>query len=276
MIKMFSDPKFWKRVFTVLLYGPITIIAVYLGDVPFFMMIFLAAFLSILEMYNMYTAKYQKIPDQFNIALVFTALALSSAYMQEFFSLWDNRYLVILILLAVCYFNLELICKKIFFGKNPNYFVVRIIFYIGLLYPFMIKLRNAPHGLEHVIYLVATVWTNDIFAYLIGLPLGRHKLSPEISPKKSIEGSIGAAFGAVLMSINLRMLLNANLAEAIFFGLAVSFFAQTGDLIESLLKREFQVKDSGNIFPGHGGILDRLDSFILTVPVFYIFINYVL
>lgn len=275
MIKMLSDPKFWKRVFTVLLYGPIAIIAVYLGDVPFFMMIFLAAFLSILEMYNMYTAKYQKVPDQFNLALVFTALALSSAYMQEFFYLWDNKYLVLLTLLAIAYFNIELICKKIFFSQRPNFFVARIIAYIGLMYPFMLRLRNAPHGLEHVIYLVATVWTNDIFAYLIGLPLGRHKLSPEISPKKSIEGAIGAALGAVLMSVNLRMLINANLCEAIFFGLAISLLAQTGDLIESLLKREFQIKDSGNIFPGHGGILDRLDSFILTVPVVYIFINYV-
>lgn len=272
----FNYQKLWKRLLTIILYSPIVMLAVFLGDIPYFMMIFLVAFISILELYHMYSAKYKTIADPFNVAFVFVAISLTCAFMKEFSFVWKNYLLIASAILGIFYFNFELVCKKIFFAKSAPFYVLRVIFYVGIMFPFMILLRNIPQGLEYIVFLVSVVWTNDIFAYLIGLPLGRHKLSPEISPKKSIEGAIGAALGAILMSVNLRILINAVVWQAIIVGLAISILAQTGDLIESLLKREFEIKDSGNIFPGHGGILDRLDSFILTVPVFYLVVNYVL
>lgn len=275
-MKFFNYQKLWKRLLTIIVYSPIVIAAVYLGGIPFFMMVFLFAFLSVQEMSQMYLLKYKKVADQLTAGMVFAALALTSAYMQEFSWIWQNKLLLVVVFATVIYFHIELIAKKIFFPQNQALFTLRVILYVGLMFPFFILLRNAANGLNYIIYLVAVVWTNDSFAYLIGLPLGRHKLSPEISPKKSIEGAIGAAFGAVLMSVNIRLLINADIAQAILGGLAISILAQTGDLIESLLKRELQAKDSGDLFPGHGGILDRLDSFILTIPVFYIFVHYVL
>ncbi len=264
-----------QRLLTIVLYGPLTIFAVYLGELPFFVMIMLMAFLSIQEMYTMYSLG-RALGEHYYIGHLFSVLLISSAYMADFNPFWQHNIVSALTILAIVYFIFELCRKKIFFMENANYYILRAVIYIGLLYSYMILLRNMPDGLDYIIYLVSVVWTNDIFAYLIGLPLGKHKLSPAVSPKKSIEGAFGALLGAVLMSVNIRFLLGIPVGKAIVVGVIVSVLAQVGDLVESLLKRELKAKDSGSILPGHGGILDRIDSFILTVPIFYLFVHYII
>lgn len=125
--------------------------------------------------------------------------------------------------------------------------------------------------------LFVLIWCSDSFAYFVGRFLGKHKMAPTISPKKTWEGFIGGVVFTLLAGLIIQTQLPGLKGNWVLVGLLVSIAAPLGDLIESQLKRTFGVKDSGNIIPGHGGILDRLDSFILCAPIVYIYfmlVNY--
>lgn len=119
--------------------------------------------------------------------------------------------------------------------------------------------------------LFILIWSSDSFAYTFGRMFGKHKMAPIISPKKTWEGFAGG----VICTLILGFFIEHNMPELrgnwVIMGFLVSVFAPLGDLVESQLKRSFGVKDSGNIIPGHGGILDRLDSFIICVPIIYLY-----
>jgi phosphatidate cytidylyltransferase len=122
-----------------------------------------------------------------------------------------------------------------------------------------------------VISIFILIWTNDTFAYIIGKKWGKNKLFERISPKKTIEGFAGGVLFCILASIILSLFFNFfSLGIWISSAIFVGVFGTIGDLIESKFKREANVKDSGNIMPGHGGILDRLDSIIFVAPFLYI------
>lgn len=124
-----------------------------------------------------------------------------------------------------------------------------------------------------VVCFISMIWINDTGAYLVGCTMGRHKMSPSISPKKSWEGlaggllfNIGAAFiFYYCFDLKFPVLLD-NVSGWVFIGICVSVFATLGDLFESMIKRAYKIKDFGNIIPGHGGILDRIDSLLFVVP----------
>ncbi len=126
-----------------------------------------------------------------------------------------------------------------------------------------------------LIFLVA--WGSDTCAYFIGRRFGKHKLAPKISPKKTIEGSIGGIVGATIASIAFYYYFNLTLMTDIFtyiiFIIAAIILSQLGDLVASSIKRTFKIKDFGKIMPGHGGLLDRFDSVLIIIPLFYIFLN---
>lgn len=124
-------------------------------------------------------------------------------------------------------------------------------------------------GLGFVILMFTAILLTDIGCYYVGSKFGKHKLAPVISPNKTIEGSIGGVFFAVIGSIIIGLYLGTTWYIALFAGLICTSFAQIGDLSESLIKRDAGVKDSGTCLPGHGGFLDRTDSFILTIPIMY-------
>ena len=142
-------------------------------------------------------------------------------------------------------------------------FVTAYIF-VGFYCLFM--LRNL--SLSHVAYLLLTIWFTDSFAYFGGMKFGKNKLSPNISPNKSIEGSVIGSVSSIAIALFFFFTTNifSNLLVAIVVTLIVSVIGQFGDLIESAYKREYQVKDSSNLLPGHGGIFDRFDSVILSAP----------
>lgn len=134
-------------------------------------------------------------------------------------------------------------------------------------------------GLGFVVMMFTAVLLTDVGCYYAGTRFGKHKLAPVVSPNKTIEGSIGGAISAVLGALIVGAFISVCFVEvkwyvAFFTGLICTIFAQIGDLCESLLKRDAGVKDSGNSLPGHGGFLDRTDSFIFTIPVMYYFCKY--
>lgn len=122
---------------------------------------------------------------------------------------------------------------------------------------------------------MAIIWLNDVFAYLVGVTLGKHRLCERISPKKSWEGFVGGLVGAVASAVLFGHILGGNLVLWGGLGLVVALAGVAGDLVESLMKREADVKDSGQMMPGHGGFLDRFDALLIATPfaLFYLIVT---
>jgi phosphatidate cytidylyltransferase len=131
-------------------------------------------------------------------------------------------------------------------------------------------------GKNLVFFLVGVTWVGDIAAYLVGRSLGKHKIIPAISPGKSLEGYIAGMAFSCIAALGLRYWLLSDvmaLSHAIILGIGLTIIGQIGDLAESLLKRGANVKDSGAIMPGHGGLLDRCDSLIFITPALYYYVS---
>ncbi|GAK54367.1 phosphatidate cytidylyltransferase [Candidatus Moduliflexus flocculans] len=145
------------------------------------------------------------------------------------------------------------------------------IMYVSWFFMHLTLLRGLPYGKQYVFYLLILIWVGDSGAYYAGKSLGKHPLSPIISPKKTIEGAIGGTAATLLASVIAKytFLPHISLLHALTLGLLLAIVAQIGDLCESLLKRSVNVKDSGTLLPGHGGILDRVDGLIFAAPVLY-------
>jgi phosphatidate cytidylyltransferase len=137
-------------------------------------------------------------------------------------------------------------------------------FYIGYLFPQWVLLFRHPHGRAWVLWVLLVIMAGDTVAYFVGRRYGTRKLAPEISPAKTVEGACGYVTGAVLAGLAGASFLLAQTSwpEVVGLSLAISVLGQLGDLFESLIKRVFAVKDSGHLLPGHGGLLDRVDSLI--------------
>ncbi len=172
-------------------------------------------------------------------------------------------------------------------NTNPINLFSKYIYLIGyIILPFVIITKipfgKAGYNPKILISIFILIWTNDTFAYIVGKTIGKNKLFERISPKKTIEGFIGGVIFAVIASYLISKYY-IHIAEGktfiwIIIALIVGVFGTIGDLIESKFKRVAGVKDSGNIMPGHGGVLDRLDSVIFVAPIiftFYQILNYV-
>jgi phosphatidate cytidylyltransferase len=156
------------------------------------------------------------------------------------------------------------------------------LIYIPYFLHFFYEIYRAEAGFYYALLLLLLVWAYDTGAFVVGSLWGRHKLFVELSPKKSWEGVLGGVVLALvagwLSLLWMPFELSSDVAHhhALLMALLVSAFAQLGDLFESKLKRAAGVKDSGAFFPGHGGMLDRVDSLLLALPVFYFYVRYLL
>lgn len=136
----------------------------------------------------------------------------------------------------------------------------------------LIAMRSGEYDYRTVLAIIAITWMNDIFAYIVGIAIGRHRLCPRISPKKSWEGFFGGLICATAAAMVIGALLGENLLVWGGLGIVVVVAAVLGDLVESMFKRSVDVKDSGNLIPGHGGMLDRFDALLFAAPaaLFYL------
>ncbi len=162
------------------------------------------------------------------------------------------------------------------------------VLYIGLLFSHFTMLReissfsmpflgvaNMPLGEVFLWLVLFGTWSSDTFAYIFGCAFGKRPLCQAVSPKKSIEGAIAGFLGCIFVVIYLgNVYLGFAFMKTLVLAFLIAVFAPLGDLVESLLKRSFGTKDSGNIFPGHGGVLDRFDSLLFAIPITYYFIRY--
>lgn len=141
-------------------------------------------------------------------------------------------------------------------------------------YQGFLKLNIQNDGLGYVVFLFTTILLTDTGCYYFGKKFGKHLLAPVISPKKTIEGTISGTICAIVGALIVGYFIHLPWYHAIILGVLCTVFAQLGDLSESLIKRDAGVKDSGNLLPGHGGFLDRTDSYVLTIPVMYYYLKY--
>jgi phosphatidate cytidylyltransferase len=149
------------------------------------------------------------------------------------------------------------------------------VLYVGWLLSYVILLRLLPEGSSYVFYIFGVVWLGDAAAMYVGNWLGRHKLVPIISPRKTVEGAIGGVIGSLCgAAVGGFWLPELTLSQSLISGAILAVLGQLGDLSESLLKRGVGTKDSGMLIPGHGGILDKVDGILFGAPALYYYILY--
>ena len=175
-------------------------------------------------------------------------------------------------LIAIAIVTLFRFPKELYYDSGKLIFIV---IYTALPFGFALGLPKFS-AVENtftleVFFLFILIWSSDSFAYFTGKFFGKHKMAPKISPKKTWEGFAGGVFFTLILGYFIELYYPDLRGNYIIVGLLVSIFGPFGDLVESQLKRNFGVKDSGNVIPGHGGILDRLDSFIICAPVVYLY-----
>jgi phosphatidate cytidylyltransferase len=191
-------------------------------------------------------------------------------------------------------FVLTMMVRELFRAEMtfPIYDIATTVFgvvYIGWLLIHLVLLRELPRelsmdealGASLVLYVIAIVWSCDTGAFLVGIPFGKHKLFPRVSPSKSVEGSVAGFVCAVAAAFagyawfahqsGGKPFLSAG--EAVFLGALLGISSQLGDLVESLIKRDAQVKDASSTIPGHGGVLDRFDSLLFSAPVAFYYLR---
>lgn len=147
------------------------------------------------------------------------------------------------------------------------------IVYVSWFFSFLIKIRYLPGGLGYLAGLLLITKLGDIGAYLVGSRWGKKPLIPHISPKKTIEGALGGLVFNILGAFIGKLFLPFDYWQLFLMALCFGVLGQLGDLSESLLKRDCKIKDSGNMFPGMGGVLDQIDSLLFTAPVFYFYLS---
>jgi len=205
--------------------------------------------------------------------VIFIFYIFSKRYFNhDFFFDFRLSEILALALIGIAVVTLFKYPNELYFDSGKLIFTV---IYVALPFSFALGLPkfssyNDSFSLE-VLFLFILIWSSDTFAYLVGKFFGKHKMAPKISPKKTWEGYAGGVVLTLVLSYFIEHYQPELRGNWMVVGFLVAAFAPLGDLVESQLKRNFGVKDSGNIIPGHGGVLDRLDSFIICVPVVYLY-----
>jgi phosphatidate cytidylyltransferase len=189
---------------------------------------------------------------------------------------------VVPVVLVLVFLGCALISLTRFDPQTPEsemlYKHVTGLVYIPFLLGHLVLIRNWDKGVTWIFFLMTVVFAGDMAAYYIGKAVGRHKLWPSISPGKTMEGAVAGLMANVLVGSLFKPLCCPEFGWGYWFALilVIGTLGQTGDLVESMLKRSVHLKDSGKILPGHGGLLDRIDAMLFAAPALYYFKTYLL
>jgi phosphatidate cytidylyltransferase len=262
------------RVITAAVGVPLIILAIWFGDPWFSLLIAAAALAGTYEFYHM--ANFNRREPLLYLGLLWAlALVLSPHYKNP-----DVLPIVITAAMLISLIWLLLRPSRERAFHNWAWTIVGAL-YVGWMLSYWLNLRGLEDGRNWIYLAMLTTFANDTGAFFIGRARGKHRLAPMISPAKTWEGAIGGLVSAILAATVIAMILNLispftfKYWQIILLGFLVSLFAQLGDLVESLLKRNMGVKESGNLLPGHGGILDRFDSLIFVGAVVYYYVIWV-
>ena len=256
-----------QRILTALIVLPLLILCIlYTGQGLFAGLLFLVSALALHEFYRMALPKHRRLEASLSVAAgVLCSVGLVYASSAPFLLLSIVLPCLFLALLYLFRFQeMQTVSRDLAVSLLG-------LLYIPLLLSHAALLRALPAGRDWIFLVLCVVMASDSLAYFVGRKLGRHRLYEAVSPKKTIEGSLGGLLGGVLGAALCKFWFFAELSsvDVLLIGIGAGAFSQLGDLVESLLKRSFGVKDSGALIPGHGGLLDRLDSLLFAFPVTY-------
>lgn len=257
-----------QRIITAII-GIIIVLPIILyGSWPFALTIYLLATVALHEFFNMF-----KLTNYFyfviSILFLWAFMYIHESVPNQLITL-DAIHLILIYMVLLLLFTV--LSKNKFSFDGASRLVLASLF-IGLSFQYMIEIRDI--GLHIFLYILFVIWATDSGAYFIGRRFGKKKLWPAISPNKTIGGALGGIGFAIILTLifNFVYPFEQSLSSILLMGIIISIFGQLGDLVASAMKRNYQIKDFGRLFPGHGGVLDRLDSFIFVLLLLQM-INY--
>ena len=278
---------FSERIIGAVLFAVIFLGTLVWGGLPFALAVALAAVIGSVELFSLFETKGQATPTA---AVLGIGGSIAFVLLAHYRPIESIGYVLIgIIFLSFMWYMFVLRHVK------PTKAVALTIFaplLTGFCLSFLVLIRDfsSKASLHHnsgwwiVLFLILLIWIYDVCAWAVGRKIGRHKMAPTISPNKSWEGTIAATVGVLAASVLLRLIITAiagakefpwfTYGAAIVVGVIVVIFGPLGDLSESLIKRDYGVKDMGKLIPGHGGIMDRFDSTFFTAPVVFYILYY--
>lgn len=263
---------FFTRLFSGIVLVALSLFLVTRSGIPFFLATFLISLGGTYELYRVFGIE--------NKSLGFVGyLTVSVYYFMVYFGL--EEYFVLMVILSL----MSLMAFYVF--TYPAYKISLVakafmcVVYAGVMMSYLYQTRTLPDGQFLVWLIFLSSWGSDTCAYCVGMVFGRHKMTPILSPKKTVEGAVGGVVGAALLGFAYAFLLrhhfkaisNPGLISAVACGIA-SLISMVGDLAASGIKRDYGVKDYGTLIPGHGGIMDRFDSVVFTAPAVYFVLRF--
>ena len=258
-----------RRVYTVLLAVPLLYAAIlYLPPIAFTCIVAVAGSLSLFELYRVCLR-----PSAQPLAMGIGLVGCLALIVGPHYPIMVQPSLLVALLATL---SIPLLVKMPFHESlKEGALTMTGLLYIGLTLSYLVMIRLLPQGEWFLLFLLLVTWAGDTAAYYVGTLCGQHVLAPRISPKKTVEGLVGGLLGAVIFAYVAHwwFLSDFSAVDCIVLAVLLTFAGLWGDLAESAIKRSVGVKDSGGILPGHGGMLDRLDSLLFTGPAFYYYVT---
>jgi phosphatidate cytidylyltransferase len=265
-----------KRILTALLGAPVLLLLIWLGDVWLLGFVILLSVLAHREFNQFYKAKEIDHSQAWVLPYIIILPLVAWYTKSDFLIVFGATTLIWLMVLLI---------RELFSTRNEVFSAVGAAFVTGfmIVLPFsgllaLSEILGTGTGARlYLIIIVVCTWATDTFAYFGGVTFGKHKLFPRVSPKKTIEGFISGLLGSMFIAF-IFSLLSAELqfSQVLIPALVMGILGPLGDLMESRLKRDAKVKDSSNILPGHGGVLDRFDSWIFAIPLLFLLHRFII
>ena len=259
------------RVITAIIALVVFIPIMIIGGIAMQIFISIMAVLGVFELFRMRGLEVRSLEGAFAILGAFFLVFP----LHEYFGVLptDGNWLLFFVTVLGC-LAMVVISKNTYTFEDAG-FPVLVSLYVGVGFQYLVKARL--HNVYALFLALLIVWATDIGAYMVGRKYGKHKLAPDISPNKTIEGSVGGVVSAVIVVMIFlfffpaRETFDLSFVYIAIMSVVFSIAAQFGDLVESAFKRYYNVKDSGKLLPGHGGILDRFDSLLFVFPLMHLF-----
>lgn len=268
-----------KRILVSVIGIPLVIALIYFGGISFLLALIIVSSIALWEFYKFSSRKLGFLHYLGIIANVIIQLSINY-YVNHPELMGLSRQIVVLIfLILILYFTITLFSKHSESTKKLSNYLFGIS-YVSFFFGSLNSLRSFNEYDTYGYFLLSifiAVWALDSFAYFVGKSIGKRKLFASVSPNKTWEGSIGGFIGSTIaFTVTTQIMINGfALQHAIILGMLIGIFGQIGDLFESKLKRDANIKDSSNILPGHGGFLDRFDSMLFVSPIVYSYLIFV-
>ncbi|HEY4601589.1 MAG TPA: phosphatidate cytidylyltransferase [Cerasibacillus sp.] len=232
------------------------------GKLPFIILTYLMASIGLFELLRMRNISISSFPAIITLIFLWFLLLPNTVEL----SLGKTEIVIFYVIIMLFY---TVLSKNRFSFDEVGFTLIAMLY---LTMGFLFFMETRLESLAYVFYLLVIVWSTDTGAYFTGRALGKHKLWPDISPNKTIEGAIGGIVFACVFGLVFQLIYPLPLPKHVMLTATIflSMAGQIGDLVASAYKRHYDVKDSGKLLPGHGGILDRMDSLLFVFPIFHI------